>query len=181
MTISEATALLKEKIKSAPHLGDLSVRDLACMSIGRSKKDPVGIYIFGNDEGDIYYVGKTHGRSLHERMITHLDSRDPVPGSPHLAQLVSSQVKREKSLHRSDAVKRILDMNMLWIAIPKSGLTKNEHQRLIALVERRLLWCEALDPSFNSDRVKRNSTITIKGKKVDLLSESRLFSLSLSV
>jgi hypothetical protein len=65
-------------------------------------------------------------------------------------------------------------MRMLWLPIPGKGLAKSDHKELIALVERKLLWSKSLDPKFNSERVKRNSTITLCGKKRNLKEDSTL-------
>jgi hypothetical protein len=163
LSLRDATSYLKKRMINAPTLGSLSVENLCSLSI--DMKDPVGIYVFGNKAGEIYYVGKTHGRSFHERMLSHLDSREPIPGSPHLAQFVSSQVKVSERLSRSEAVQNILNMNMLWVIIPQKNLKKDQHKEMIALVERRFLWKKSLDPQFNSPRVKNNCEITLKGTK----------------
>jgi len=175
LTVGQTASVVCELIKSAPTLGELSVRELSCMSLGIH--DPIGIYIFGNDIGKILYVGKTHGRSFHERMISHLDSRDPVEGSPHLAALVSTQVKRDPNLTRIKAVENILNMRMLWIPIEKCE-DSSIRKELIALVERRLQWSQCLDPAFNSERVKKNAEISLRGKKRTLTLSSNLFSLT---
>lgn len=174
LTVGQTATLIGGLIKSAPKLGDLSVRELSLMAL--DSQDPVGIYIFGNDSGKILYVGKTHGRSFHERMISHLDSREPIEGSPHLAAFVSTQVKRDSNLTRIQAVENILDMRMLWIPIKKCE-DVSIHRELIALVERRLLWSQCLNPEFNSPRVKKNSVISLRGKKRILRLESKLFML----
>jgi len=174
-TVGQTSTLIECLIKDAPRLGDLSVRSLACMSLGN--EDPVGVYVFGDDSGKILYVGKTHGRSFHERMISHLDSREPVSGSPHLARLVSTQVKNNPEITRQEAVRKILDMRVLWIPIPTDGRDSSEHKEMIALAERRLLWKDSLDPVYNSERVKRNSKIGVAGKKRNLCSDSVFFSL----
>lgn len=176
LTIGQATTLIGGLIKASPKLGDLTVRELAAMSL--KGEDPVGIYIFGDSDGRILYVGKTHGRSFHERMISHLDSREPVEGSPHLAQFVTSQVKRNLGTTREEAVDNILNMTMLWIPIPRKNLTDNIHKKFVSLVERRLLWNRSLNPAYNSERVKRNCEITIKGKKILLRENDRLLDLS---
>ena len=150
------------------------MRKLSCMSL--SNEDPVGIYIFGDDSGKILYVGKTHGRSFHERMLSHLDSREPIPGSPHLAQFVSTQVKRDPSITRGKAVDNILNMRILWLPVEKLP-DKDSHKELVSLVERRLLWSKSLNPVFNSERVKRNSIIRLCGRKRQLSLSSKLFSL----
>ena len=174
LTVGQAVTLIGGLIKEAPRLGDLSVRKLSCMSL--SNEDPVGIYIFGDDSGKILYVGKTHGRSFHERMLSHLDSREPIPGSPHLAQFVSTQVKRDPSITRGKAVDNILNMRILWIPVEKLP-DKDSHKELVSLVERRLLWSKSLNPVFNSERVKRNSIIRLCGRKRQLSLSSKLFSL----
>ena len=174
LTVGQAVTLIGGLIKSAPRLGDLTVRELTCMSL--EEEDPVGIYIFGDENGKILYVGKTHGRSFHERMLSHLDSREPIPGSPHLAQFVSSQVKKDSNLTRSGAVDNILNMRMLWIPVPRQS-DLDSYKELVSLVERRLLWSKSLNPVFNSERVKKNTVINLKGKRRKLSLESTLFSL----
>jgi len=174
LTVGQTATLIGGLIKSAPRLGDLSVRELSCMSL--NCEDPVGIYVFGDDSGKILYVGKTHGRSFHERMLSHLDSRDPIAGSPNLASLVSTQVKRDQSLTRSQAVENILNMRMIWIPISVKTNIKI-HKELVALVERRLLWSKCLNPLYNSERVKKNSLIRLCGRKRELKLESNIFSL----
>ena len=142
-----------EKAMDAPALGDMSVSDLCCLTT--VKDTPVGIYVFSS-EGKILYVGKTHGRSLHERMISHIDHREPVIGSPHLAQFVSSLVKRGDSITRDEAVCYILNMQTMWLPVPDLDNDPVIHRKKIAIIERRLLWSECLDPEFNSLRVKKN-------------------------
>ena len=109
-------------------------------------------------------------------MLSHLDSREPIPGSPHLAQFVSSQVKKDPNLTRADAVNNILNMRMLWLPVPKYE-NQNSYKELVALVERRLLWSKCLDPLFNSERVKKNRAISLRGKKRNLSLDSKLLSL----
>jgi len=75
---------IMERSWSAPRVGELTLPQLMTMSL-QGDKSPVGIYIFTNDE-EIYYVGKTHGRSLAERLICHLDSRSAAPDEIRLAQ-----------------------------------------------------------------------------------------------
>jgi len=174
LTVGQSVTLIGGLIKNAPRLGDLSVRELTCMSL--EGEDPVGIYIFGDEKGRILYVGKTHGRSFHERMLSHLDAREPIPGSPHLAQFVSSQVKKDSTLTRSNAVDNILNMRMLWVPVPKLENLES-YKELVSLVERRLLWSKSLNPVFNSERVKKNSIINLRGKRRELSLESSLFSL----
>lgn len=150
-----------ERVKESPRLGDLSVRELCCLAKG--EHCPVGIYIFSSG-CDILYTGKTHGRSFHERMLSHIDHRDPIAGSPHLAQLVQSMIKRGAASNADDAVSQILNMKITWLPISNKGLTKHQHRRAIALVERRLLWSMCLDPAYNSPRVKKNNTFRLLGE-----------------
>jgi len=157
-----------ERAKDSPRLGEISVRDLCCLA--RADQSPVGIYVFSKGD-EILYAGKTHGRSFHERMVSHLDHRDPVAGSPHLAQFAQSMVKRGEAESAEDAVSQIMDMKITWLPISNKGLTKEQHKRNIALVERRLLWKLCLDPKYNSPRVKRNNTFRLKGE-IQILNES---------
>ena len=157
-------------------LGDLIVRDLCLLA--SSNKTPVGLYVF-SDTREVLYAGKTHGRSLHERMISHIDHRDPIAGSPHLARLAQSLVKLGDALSGSEAVERILDMKTIWLPIPSSVCSHGNHKKFIAMVERRLLWHGCLDPKYNSPRVKRNDTFSIKGRRYDLTPATALGSVSL--
>lgn len=159
------------RAKHSPKLGDLTVRELCCLA--KSPWSPVGIYVFTQDD-NILYTGKTHGRSFHERMLSHLDHRDPIAGSPHLAQFVQSLIKRGAASNADEAVNKVLDMNITWLPILPGSLEKKEHQHLIAYTERQLLWEKCLNPTFNSPRVKRNSTFTLKGERYYLSTESRL-------
>jgi hypothetical protein len=59
-------------------------------------------------------------------------------------------------------------MKMTWLPIPRAELGDKEHKLLIAHIERRLLWKECLDPKVNSNRVKKNSTFTLAGKRYSL-------------
>jgi hypothetical protein len=174
LNLGQIATAVAGAIKTAPRLGDLTVRELACMSV--TGEDPVGIYIFGDETGNILYLGKTHGRSLHERMVSHLDSREPIVGSPHLAQFVSSQVKLDPDITRSEAVENILDMRMLWLPIPKGSTSTPEYKKKVALAERKLLWRNSLNPRFNSPRVKTNDSITVAGERYDLEETMPLFS-----
>jgi len=76
---------IMERSLSAPRVGELTLPQLMTLSL-QGDKSPVGIYIFTNDE-DIYYVGKTHGRSLAERLICHLDSRSVAPDEVRIVQV----------------------------------------------------------------------------------------------
>ena len=145
-------------------MGDMTISEMCCLAV--AEETPVGLYIF--IEGDqIKYVGKTHGRSFQERMLSHLDNRTPIPGSPHLAQFVQSLVKR-LDVTADEAVKRVLKMKIVWMPIPDLGMGSTFQKSLIAAIERRLLWHRCLDPDYNSPRVKRNDYFTMKGSKYTL-------------
>jgi hypothetical protein len=155
--------------RHSPDFGKLSVVDLCCLT---SEQDtPVGLYVFSR-ENEILYVGKTHGRSLHERAISHIDHRKPNPGSPHLAQFVSTLVKRGEASSEAEAVAHILNMKMTWLPIPKNtasfSLDSTGHKFIIAMIERRLLWKSCLNPRFNSPRVKKNDVFTMRGSRYRL-------------
>lgn len=157
-------AFIKRSRKS-PRLGDIKVVDLCCLACNNAS--PVGIYVFTRDT-DILYVGKTHGRSLQERMISHIDNRKPVEGSPHLARLVSTLVKSDGCTNESEAVFHILNMRVTWLPVPSERMSSDLLKKSIAVIERRLLWKECLDPIYNSDRVKRNNSFTVKGRRYHL-------------
>ena len=84
ITLKDSWDAIMERSWSAPRVGELTLPQLMTLSL-QGDKSPVGIYIFTNDE-DIYYVGKTHGRSLAERLICHLDSRSVAPDEVRIAQ-----------------------------------------------------------------------------------------------
>ena len=153
-------------------MGEMTVSEMCCLA--KRPWSPVGLYIFLEPGGpDVNYVGKTHGRSFQERMLSHLDHRTPIPGSPHLAQFVQSLVKREH-ITAAEAVCRLLSMKMVWMPIPISGEGSAFHKTLIAAIERRLLWHGCLDPKFNSQRVKHNDYFTLKGSRYQLSPELTL-------
>ena len=169
--LDEVKNALLARAESSPKLGDLSVRELCCLA--RSPWSPVGIYVFTQCD-NILYTGKTHGRSFHERMISHLDHREPIVGSPHLAQLAQSLLKKGGAKSSDEAVEKILEMKITWLPIASCDLKKREHQLLIAHTERRLLWSQCLDPFYNSPRVKRNDSFTLRGVRYYLMPESLL-------
>lgn len=170
ITIRDMREAFVERSRKSPRLGDLKVFDLCCLACEQSS--PVGLYAFTRDT-DVLYVGKTHGRSLQERMISHIDNRKPAEGSPHLAQLVSTLVKSNGCSNESEAVFHILNMKVTWLPVPSGKESLEILKKSIALIERRLLWKQCLDPIYNSPRVKRNNSFTIKGKRYHL-SESDL-------
>jgi hypothetical protein len=168
---------LKEAVHSraiaSPRVGDMSVRQLC--SPATDGTCPIGLYIFTNEDGtEILYVGKTHGRSFHERLISHIDHRAPIPGSPHLAALVSYLVKQGRCTSRQQAVNEIMKMRVIWLPIPRRSLTHDNHKKFIAIIERRLLWSKCLNPEFNSTRVKKNITFSVKGVKYLLESHTEV-------
>tara|TARA_Y100000034_G_C6817689_1_gene368010 strand:+ start:222 stop:821 length:600 start_codon:yes stop_codon:yes gene_type:complete len=171
LSLSQVKEKLLSVISKSSKLGDISVRNLCCMA--RDEWCPVGIYVFVED-GDVMYVGKTHGRSFQERMLSHLDHRDPLKGSPHLAQLVQSMCKKGEVVSASEGVQRLLNMQMMWLPVPRTDLESPQHKEFIAIVERRLLWHKCLDPHYNSPRVKKNDYFTLKGQKFSLSSETVL-------
>jgi len=144
--------------------GDMSVRELCCLAKG--DWIPIGLYVFISGD-KIVYAGKTHGRSFQERMLSHLDHRMPIPGSPHLAQLVQSISKRD-GISATEAVQKVMDMKVVWMPVPDLGQGKQYHKKLIASVERQLLWHRCLDPMYNSPRVKRNDHYSLKGERYQL-------------
>ena len=163
----------RQKLKP---MGEMTVSEMCCLA--KRPWSPVGIYLFLEPGGaEVNYVGKTHGRSFQERMLSHLDHRTPIPGSPHLAQFVQSLVRREH-ITAAEAVCRLLSMRMVWMPIPDTGEGRAFHKTLIAAVERRLLWHGCLDPDYNSFRVKHNDYFTLKGRRYDLSPETSLGDIS---
>jgi hypothetical protein len=161
ITVGNMREKFIHRARKTPMLGNLSVSELCCLTTAHDS--PVGIYVF-TSEDKILYVGKTHGRSLHERAISHIDNRKPKEGSPHLAQFVSSLVKNDAATNADEAVGHLLCMNMTWLPIPCPPTGHDAHKKMIAVIERRLLWKDCLNPSYNSPRVKKNDKFTIKGK-----------------
>ena len=149
----------------------MSVRQLCSPALDETC--PVGLYVFTDEAAStILYVGKTHGRSLHERLISHIDNREPTPGSPHMARLVSYLVESKGVKTRAAAVDEIMNMRVVWLPIPGNNLSHDNHKKLIAIIERRLLWSQCLNPQFNSSRVKDPTTFSVKGAKYTLERDS---------
>ena len=171
ITIGDMREAFIERSRRSPRLGDLKVSDLCCLACGQSS--PVGLYAFTSDT-DFLYVGKTHGRSLQERMISHIDNRKPVEGSPHLARLVSTLVKSNGCSDESEAVFHILNMNVTWLPVTVYEESNDIMKKSIALIERRLLWKQCLNPIYNSPRMKRNDFFTVKGKKYHLSKSDKI-------
>ncbi|HAI43974.1 MAG TPA: hypothetical protein DCM40_40700, partial [Maribacter sp.] len=147
--LGEAKSSFIKRSRLSPRLGEISVSELCCLAYDRYS--PVGIYVFSRDsfsksEPEILYVGKTHGRSLHERIISHIDHRKPTGKSPHLAKFVQTLVKQEGAADENEAVLHILNMKVTWLPIP-SVSDINSLKKSIALIERRLLWNKCLDPA----------------------------------
>tara|TARA_Y100001963_G_scaffold148798_1_gene227256 strand:+ start:1878 stop:2456 length:579 start_codon:yes stop_codon:yes gene_type:complete len=159
-------ALLNRSL-SSPKLGDITVRELCCLA--KEPWNPVGIYVFSYSD-DILYAGKTHGRSFQERMLSHIDHREPVAGSPHLAQLIQSMIKRGAASCADEAVEKVLDMKITWLPVPQLCLNKSAHKHQIAMTERRLLWHKCLNPRYNSPRVKKNDSFMLAGSRYQLTS-----------
>tara|TARA_R110001583_G_scaffold124636_4_gene276079 strand:- start:5791 stop:6366 length:576 start_codon:yes stop_codon:yes gene_type:complete len=157
--------------QDVPCVGDISVRDICCLA--RNPHTPVGLYTFIEDN-KVLYAGKTHGRSLHERLLSHLDHRDPSGSGPHLAQFAQSILKSGDVTTTEAAVQKILDMKMIWLPVPMTHGDFGIHKKVIASIERRLLWNKCLDPKYNSERVKRNDYFTIKGKRYSLSPDAAL-------
>ena len=99
--ISDLKKEVFKRATRAPRVGDMSVRQLCSPALDETC--PVGLYIFTDENAaEVLYVGKTHGRSFHERLISHIDHRDPIPGSPHMAALVSYLVKTNRCESRKN-------------------------------------------------------------------------------
>lgn len=148
-TLGQIRDAALNRSETAPVLGDLSVRDLMSQALA-GEPHPVGIYILF--EGDqIMYAGKTHGRSLAERMITHLDSRTPTEKGWSMSCAAAALVARGMSPDRVTAVGRLMEMRVLWAHVPPPT-NGREHHKQIAIVEGRLKWSGALDPLLVSPR-----------------------------
>lgn len=145
---------------TAPVLGDLSVRDLMVQALA-GEPHPVGIYILFEGE-QIMYAGKTHGRSLAERMITHLDSRTPSGTGWSMSCAAAAMVHQGLSPNRVAAVDRLMEMRVLWAHVP-TPTNGRDHQHQIAVIENRLKWAGALDPTLVSARDRQRSYFTVGG------------------
>lgn len=139
---------------TAPVLGDLSVRDLMVQALA-GEPHPVGIYILFEGE-QIMYAGKTHGRSLAERLITHLDSRTPTGTGWSMSCAAAAMVKQGLSPDRIAAVDRLMGMRVLWAHVPPPTNGRS-HQQQIAVIENRLKWAGALDPALVSLKDRQRS------------------------
>ena len=171
LTLGKIHDKLLQRARKSPRLGDMTVRELSCLAT--SGLSPVGIYVLTDEEG-VVYVGKTHGRSLHERMVSHVEHREPIPGSPHLARLVQSLIKAGHARDGAEASGKVLDMRVTWLAVPAGDTSSTEHKRVIAGLERRLMWRCCLDPRLNSERLKNCSSFTLRGERFQLTEETRL-------
>lgn len=169
--IGEIKSAFIERSRHSPCLGNISVSELCCLAYKGCS--PVGIYVFSKED-KILYVGKTHGRSLHERIISHIDNRKPVAGSPHLAKFVETLVKKEGVSSEDEAILHILNMKVTWLPIPMISEDISSLKKSIAIIERRLLWKKCLDPFYNSPRVKKNDTFTVKGQRYYLSEDTAL-------
>ena len=171
LKLSEVSKEVSEMLKKSPSLGEMSVHELC--HLAKLNLAPVGIYIFADREtNEILYVGKTHGRSLQERMISHIDHRDPVAGSPHLAQFVTKLIKSETVETREEAVDFILGLKVLWMTFEPFDRESAKH--VIAKVERRLMWNSCLDPKFISKRFRSCESFSLKGTRFKLSPEEVL-------
>lgn len=153
------TAVLDEiQSRRIPALGDMTVSQLMAMSVG-ADPSPVGIYVW-TDGDRIMYLGKTHGRSLAERIITHLDSR--VPGSEGWSMsCCAAALAGHSKISRSEAVDRMLGWKTIWLRIPRPA--EGFHQEHIAVVEGRLKWAQCLDPELVSGADRARSWFSHKG------------------
>lgn len=147
-----------------PMLGEMSVSELMGMSLA-GDPSPVGIYIW-TDGDKIMYLGKTHGRSLAERIITHLDSREPT-GDGWSMSCCAASLSKSSGISRDRAVEQMLSWKTLWLRIPRP--VAGFHQEHIAVVEGRLKWAECLDPLLVSSADRARSWFSHKGH-----SETRL-------
>ena len=151
--LREMRIAVLEEIQSRriPALGEMSVAELMGMSLG-DDPSPVGIYIW-TDGDKIQYLGKTHGRSLAERIVTHLDSREPQ-GDGWSMSCCAAALAKSRGVGRDAAVQEMLRWKTLWLRIPPPA--EGFHQEHIAVVEGRLKWVECLDPLLvsNADRVR---------------------------
>lgn len=158
--LAEMRAAFWDEMRSTllPKLGDMSVRDLMAMSL-RADPHPVGIYIF--TEGDrIRYLGKSHGRSLAERVITHLDSRVPT-GTGWSMSCCAAALSASTGCSRRDAVEQMLGWRMMWLRVPPPGhRPATDH---IAIIENRLKWSQCLDPDLVSAKDRVRSYFTVAG------------------
>jgi len=163
------TAVLDEiQSRQLPALGDMTVSQLMAMSV-RADPSPVGIYIW-TDGDRIMYLGKTHGRSLAERIITHLDSREPGAEGWSMSCCAAALSSHSK-ISRSEAVDRMLGWKTIWLRIPPP--TDGFHQEHIAIVEGRLKWAQCLDPELVSAADRKRTWFSHKGHRETRLVDTR--------
>ena len=171
LKLCEVSEKIQDILDVSPKLGEMSVHELC--HLAKLNLAPVGIYIFADAEtNEILYVGKTHGRSLQERMISHIDHRDPVIGSPHLAQFVTKLIKTGTVKTREEAVDFILGLKVLWMTF--EPFNREEVKHIIAKVERKLMWNKCLDPKFISERFRGCESFSLKGVRFNLSLEEIL-------
>jgi hypothetical protein len=146
--------------RQVPQLGDMSVSDLMGMSL-RADPYPVGIYVF-TEGASIRYLGKSHGRSLAERVITHLDSRVPT-GTGWSMSCCAAALSAATGCSRRDAVAQMLGWRMLWLRVPQpSHRPVTDH---IAIIENRLKWAGCLDPDLVSAKDRVRGYFTVAGHR----------------
>ena len=80
-------------------------------------------------------------------MISHIDHRDPVIGSPHLAQFVTKLIKTGTLKTREDAVDFILGLKVLWMTF--EPFNREEVKHIIAKVERNGLLLSVIRKPIN--------------------------------
>jgi len=143
-----------------PELGEMTVTQLMGMSVS-GDPSPVGIYIW-TDGDKIMYLGKTHGRSLAERIVTHLDSREPQ-GDGWSMSCCAAALAKARGVPRDAAVQEMLRWRTLWLRIPPPA--EGLHQEHIAVVEGRLKWVECLDPLLVSNADRARTWFSHKGHR----------------
>ena len=105
-------------------------------------------------------------------ILLHIDHRDPVIGSPHLAQFVTKLIKAETVQTREEAVDFILGLKVLWMTF--EPFNREEVKHIIAKVERKLMWNKCLDPKFISERFRGCESFSLKGVRFNLSLEEIL-------
>jgi hypothetical protein len=160
-------ALLNEvRIRNLPALGDMTVKQMMAMATA-GDEHPIGIYAF--IEGDrVMYAGKTHGRSLGERVITHLESRTSGWSMATAAKSLSAA----RGLTRPQAVDVMMGWQTLWFQVPTpsvvpAGASLEDRvaaqQEHIAVVENRLKWAGCLDPELVSASDRNRADFALPG------------------
>ncbi len=161
--LGRAREAILERAAQAPELGELSVRELMGQSLAGDTA-PVGIYVFTRGTEEVVYLGKTHGRSLAERTICHLDSREMAPDGVHVVtqgdtwegiarawgttQTKIKKYNKGKSLDPGVALKTTNNWSMssLVAKMVSMKLASNRVDAVARVMDYRIIWMRVPKP-----------------------------------